>query len=56
MADVVVGLGHADVELGIAAIYFFNLVIISGDYAANQYGNPRTVPTENPELYLNDNY
>ena len=37
-------------------IYFFNLVIISGDYAANQYGDPRTVPTENPELYLNDNY
>ncbi|MCH4158060.1 MAG: DUF805 domain-containing protein [Acidaminococcaceae bacterium] len=37
-------------------IYLFNLLVISGDYAANIYGAPRTVPTEDPELYLNDNY
>jgi uncharacterized membrane protein YhaH (DUF805 family) len=37
-------------------IYLFNLLVISGDNAANIYGEPRTVPTANPELYLNDNY
>lgn len=37
-------------------IYLFNLLIISGDYAANQYGDSRIVPTETLGLYLNDNY